>query len=181
MLRQALLIAALAALAGLAGLAAGRYVFAPGAPAASATPAFDLATVSLPDLNGQVQSLSRFHGAPLVINFWATWCPPCLRELPLLDDWHARRDQDGIAVLAIALEPDATPVDAFVRAHGLGLPVWIQTPGRQDLSVRLGNQRSVLPYSVLLDANGKVIDQHAGELDAERLAAWRAKALSSQP
>ncbi len=173
MLRQTLLVLALALLAGVAGLAAGRWVFSGEQAALDATESSAPVSVELPDISGQLQSLDQFKGRPVVINFWATWCPPCVRELPLLDAWHARRAADGLSVVAIALEPDVGVVADFVKLHQLSLPVWVAEPGGNDLSSRFGNSRGVLPYSVLLDADGNVMQRHAGELSTEMLAAWR--------
>ena len=128
--------------------------------------------LELPDIRGRIQSLAQFDGAPLIINFWATWCPPCVRELPMLDSWHSRRDTDGTAVLAIALDADTAAVVKFVEDNALTLPVWIAPTGTVDTSTRFGNRRSVLPYSVLLGADGRVLAQRAGELDEQLLAEW---------
>jgi len=166
-------ILALALLAGLLGLLAGRYWFAEPPPARlpAAVAVGDIAApISYVDLQGQPRTLAR--GAPVLVNFWATWCAPCIDELPLLAALHERHDSDGIAVLAIALD-DADAVADFLARHSLqGLPVGIDTPGSNDASVRLGNARGVLPFSVLLDAQGRILRQHAGPLDAAALETW---------
>jgi thiol-disulfide isomerase/thioredoxin len=181
-LRSTVLIVGLALAAGSAGLLAGRWWFAISPSVGPALPPGvqvlgigDLPpSISRPDITGTLQSLDQFKGAPLVINFWATWCPPCVRELPLLDRWHAQRDGDGLAVLAIALEPSAAPVAAFIEARSLRLPVWLETPAAVDLSTRFGNTRGVLPYSVLLGADGRVLAQKIGEIDDATLQRWKA-------
>jgi len=180
-MRASLLIVAAALLAGTAGLLAGRWWFAPERlPDPPAPPGVTVLAIGerridlvLPDLAGQPQSLAQFDGKPLLINFWATWCPPCVRELPLLDAWHARRDSDGLAVLAIALETDPTPVAAFLAERGLALPVWLAQPARTDVSTTFGNTRGVLPYSVLISADGRLLAQKLGEIDEADLRRWR--------
>ncbi len=179
-MRPGLLIVGLALVAAGAGLAAGRWWFDPARqPAPPAPPGVEVVAlgghrgpIRLPDLSGHPQDFDQFDGRPVVVNFWATWCPPCVRELPLLDEWHARRDGDGIAVVAIALEHDAKLVADFVAERGLALPVWIATPGAVDLSTRLGNLRGVLPYSVLIGADGRLLGQKLGEISAGELAEW---------
>jgi thiol-disulfide isomerase/thioredoxin len=174
--RAPILIIALAVLGAGAGLLAGGWWFG----TAEDGPADDRSIaigdrrpdIVLPDLDGAPQSLAQFDGAPLLINYWATWCAPCIEELPMLADAHARRDSDGVAVLAIALEYDRAPVADFLREHGGGLTVWIESPGPTDSSVRFGNRRSVLPYSVLLDASGHVVARKAGALSEEDVAGW---------
>ncbi len=182
--RSTWLILGLALLAGLAGLAAGRWWFAPAGvdPASVAAPGITAAdddrrrAMLLRDLDGNPQTLDAFAGQPLIINFWATWCAPCIEELPLLDAFHARRAEDGLTVLAIALESDPALVSAFVAQHRLALPVLLSPPGGRDLSTLYNNRLGVLPFSVLLDRDGKPLAQHAGVLDPARLRDWRALA-----
>ncbi|MGQ0799949.1 MAG: TlpA family protein disulfide reductase [Pseudomarimonas sp.] len=176
MTRSTLAILLLAFLAGLAGAFVSRAVFAPGSPA---TPTASILSVGdqrleleLPDIRGTKQSLAQFDGKPLIINFWATWCPPCVRELPMLDAWHGRRDRDGTAVLAIAIDADVDAVIRFAQDNALTLPVWIAEPGKVDVSTNFGNRRSVLPFSVLLGPDGRVLAQRAGELDQNLLTEW---------
>jgi thiol-disulfide isomerase/thioredoxin len=186
--RTTLLIVAVALLAAVAGAFVGGAVFGPQGAASqigSAHPAPMLSIgdqrpdALLTDPAGAERPLSEFDGKPLVVNFWATWCPPCVRELPLLDRWHARRDDDGLAVVAIALESDLELVRTFVEQRDLTLPVRLSAPGKTDLSSRFGNVRGVLPYSVLIGADGRVLAQKMGELDADKLQQWRERATSA--
>lgn len=180
--RGSWLIVALALLAGIGGLLAGHWATTSRSAPPPGTPAVDviepgerLPALVLPGLDGEPQSLAGFDGRPLLINYWATWCRPCIDELPRLAALHARRDGDGVAVLAIALEHDPAAVRAFVEQHDLPLPIRIEPPGPTDSSVRLGNSRSVLPYSVLIDADGRIVDTHLGELHEPDLAEWAAR------
>ncbi len=170
-------VVALALAAALAGLLVGRWYVDGGAT--PAPPGVSLAQVGeprpelvLPDLDGRPQSLAQFDGRPLLINYWATWCPPCVDELPRLADLHARRDRDGIAVLAIAMEHEPAAVRDFLAERGLELTVWMEPPGNSDSSVRLGNTRGVLPYSVLIDADGRIVARKVGVLRERDLADW---------
>lgn len=179
-LRQAWPIILLALVGAVGGMLAGRHFFDPERGPAPAAPAgIDVLEIGdrrldlrLPDLAGIEQDIAQYDGAPLVINYWATWCPPCVEELPLLADLDARRDTDGIAVLTIALEFEPAAVSAFMDQLGLSLPIWIEKPSRKDSSVSFGNLRSVLPYSVLLDRDGKVLRRKAGKLSEGDLQEW---------
>jgi thiol-disulfide isomerase/thioredoxin len=171
----------LLALAGaLGGLLLGRWWFDPNqAPSPPPPPGVTTTalgerrpSLQLPDLHGELRSLDDYDGAPLLINYWATWCPPCIKELPLLDALHARRDDGGVTVLTIALEYDAETVAAFLQELDIDLPAWIETPARGDSSVQFGNTRAVLPYSVLLDGEGRLLARRAGELKPEHLDSW---------
>jgi thiol-disulfide isomerase/thioredoxin len=178
-LRSTVLIVTLALAAALGGLLLGRWWFDPNRDPPPPPPGVEVLQIGerrpelqLPDLQGNLRSLAELDGQPLLINYWATWCPPCVKELPLLADLHARRDDDGIAVLAIALEYDADAVAAFLQELEVELPVWIEVPAVGDSSVQLGNTRAVLPYSVLLDGQGRLLKRKAGELKPADLAEW---------
>lgn len=169
------LIVALAIIGALGGLWAGRVVLAPAPPGNGAGIAGegDIAPeVRLRDLDGRPQALSALRGRPLLVNFWATWCPPCVKELPLLAALHAQREHGGLAVLTIAQEDDPAAVRAFLDAHGDGLPAWLDPPAEGDASRQFGNVRNVLPYSVLLDADGRIIKRKAGAFSEAELQDW---------
>ena len=168
-------IIALALLAALGGWFAGRWYHDGGTQfdrADGLQPGDRRPELQLPDLDGRLQTLAQFDGRPLLINYWATWCPPCVRELPRLAALHARRNSDGIAVLAIAMELDPAPVRDFLAQQQLELPVWIEPPSAGDSSVRFGNRRGVLPFSVLLDAEGRIVERQLGELHEADLHDW---------
>ena len=122
---------------------------------------------SLPGLGGPDRQLPR-PGRPLLINYWASWCGPCREELPLLDAFAAHAT-DGVEVVAIALDERAD-AEAFLRRHPLALTVLLEAPGADDSSVRVGDRNGVLPYSVLIDAEGRLVRQRAGAFrDAQEL------------
>lgn len=123
------------------------------------------------DRDGNPRTLAEFHGQPLLINFWASWCGPCVEEMPLLDRFAAEQGANGVQVLGIALD-DAEAVETFLGEFPVDFQIVLDTPGPRDSSVQLGNRRSVLPYSVLLDAQGRVRKQKIGAFDEDSLAAW---------
>lgn len=123
------------------------------------------------DRDGKPRTLAEFNGRPLLVNFWASWCGPCVEEMPLLDRFAAEQGENGVQVLGIALD-DAEAVETFLEEFPVAFPIVLDTPGPRDSSVQLGNRRSVLPYSVLLDAQGRVLKQKIGAFDEEGLAEW---------
>ncbi|MCK7592214.1 TlpA family protein disulfide reductase [Pseudomarimonas salicorniae] len=169
------IILGLALLGGLAGVLAGRAFLSPAPPAdgpgviaeGEAAPA-----LTLRQLDGGSQPLAGWRGQPVLINYWATWCPPCVKELPMLEALHATREGQGLAVMTIAQEDDAGAVRAFLDRHGPGLPAFIEPPGETDSSRTFGNLRGVLPYSVLLDAEGRVLKRKAGAFTQAELDDW---------
>lgn len=125
----------------------------------------------LPDLAGRTVAVpGTWAGRPLLVNVWASWCGPCIEEMPELQRFSAGQGTTGIQVVGIALdEPEA--VRDFLSRVPVQYPILIDSPGPADTSVRLGNLKGVLPYSVLIGADGRLLRQRigpfvAGELDA---------------
>lgn len=117
-------------------------------------------------------SMSAFQGRPLLLNFWATWCPPCIEELPLLDAFYRQNSSNGWQVLALAIDKPALVID-FLRRFPMGFPVAMAGFDGIDLSRSLGNLAGGLPFSVVLGANGKVLKRKIGKILPEDLMLWR--------
>ena len=125
----------------------------------------------LPDLTGTPTDVpGAWRGRPLLINVWASWCGPCIEEMPELQRFSAKEGADGVQVVGIALDdPDA--VRAFLQRVPVAYPILIESAGPADASVSLGNRKGVLPYSVLVGADGTLLERRVGpfvpgELDA---------------
>jgi thiol-disulfide isomerase/thioredoxin len=114
-------------------------------------------------------SASDFDGRPMLVNFWATWCAPCRREMPVLQ--AASEDHEGqLAVVGLALD-DPEPVRDFVDELGITYPVAVGSSDVMNTQRSWGNSAGVLPYTVLVDADGIIQWQHYGEVTAEELDA----------
>lgn len=123
------------------------------------TPAPD---ASFSDPDGHPATLAKFSGKPLLVNLWATWCAPCVKELPTLD----RLSQSPNAIRVVAISQDYGPhasVKAFLAAHKIGHLAAYQDP-KSNLSGALGPE-TVLPTSILYDASGKEVWRYVGVLD----------------
>lgn len=130
-----------------------------------------VAAFTLPGLNGPPMRLP-VPGESVLVNYWASWCVPCRDELPLLARFARQQGPGGIRVVAIALDERAAAAE-FLRARGLDLPSLVEDPGPRDSSVRLGNERGVLPYSVLIGPDGRLRKRRFGAFrDADDLQAW---------
>ncbi len=176
-------------IAAAAGLSAGAWLTrpattplpsmsTPSTPLQSATPVQSVRvgelvpSFTLPDLDGMpVKFPDQFKGKPLLINVWASWCAPCIEEMPELARFAARHADTGPQVVGLALDTPEAVLD-FLGNVPVYYPIVIETPGPQDASVKLGNSRGLLPYSVLIDAQGRVLAQKLGPFKAGEIDAW---------
>ena len=165
--RRRLLMAGVAgaALAAGAGLALRRR---PGPdPAVEALFAMGFDT---PD--GARLEMRAWRGRPLLVNFWATWCAPCVREMPQIDRFHRDWGPRGWQVLGLAID-GPTPVREFLATRlKIGFPIGLAGVEGTELSRRLGNERGGLPFSVALDAAGRIVERKLGETHYEELVGW---------
>lgn len=111
-------------------------------------------------------------GRPRLINYWASWCGPCRKEMPVLDAYAAEQGGNGVQVIGVALDsPDEAR--AFLREVPVAFRLAVEIPGPGDSSVRLGNARGILPYTVLVDAQGRLAKTHYGAFpDVQAVRAW---------
>jgi len=137
-----------------------------------ARPGEPMPTIELPDLQGRRQSLPRaYAGRPLLINVWASWCGPCIEEMPELDRYARTQGAAGVQVIGLALDAPEN-IREFLGRVPVTYPILVDTPGPADASVWLGNQKGVLPYSVLVDANGKILKQKVGPFASGEIDGW---------
>ena len=164
--RPNLLVLALASLFGLGGFVLSSALFSKTSELiGSAAPA-----TAMRDLSGHEFQLTKFRGKPFVVNFWATWCPPCIEEMPMLDRAHRQGD---ISVVAIASD-DATDVRAFISANKLTLTVVLEADAGGIN--RLLDVPATIPYSVFFDREGKVSAVKHGAMSQAEFDAEIAKA-----
>ena len=121
---------------------------------------------------GQQLAMAGFRGRPLLLNFWATWCPPCVEELPLLNEFFKDNAAQGWQVAGLALDK-AAPVKAFLSRAPLDFPVVLGGAQGLALSKSLGNLTGGLPFSVLFGSDGRIQGRKLGKLTAEDLQRWR--------
>jgi thiol-disulfide isomerase/thioredoxin len=152
-------------------------VFAATAPAPPAgTPVArrdaPVAAFVLPDLAGtQVHVPTAYAGRPLLVNVWASWCGPCIEEMPELQRFAGEQGANGTQVVGIALD-GPEEVRAFLRRVPVAYPILVDAPGPADAGVRLGNPKGVLPYSVLISADGRLLKQRIGPFAAGEIDGW---------
>lgn len=128
--------------------------------------------IRLPTLDGtQMELPAAYAGRPLLVNVWASWCGPCIEEMPELDRFADSQGADGVQVVGIALD-DADAVRAFLQRVPVDYPILIDAPGPRDAGVQLGNPRGVLPYTVLIDAQGRLARQRIGPFAHGEIDGW---------
>jgi len=127
------------------------------------------AEFDMPD--GQVMKLSAFQGKPLVINFWATWCPPCIEEMPLLDAFYQQNSSNGWQVVGLAIDQPSR-VRQFLSQHAVSYPVGLAGLTGTALGTQLGNDQGGLPFTVVLDAQSGLKARKLGKLSEDDLKNW---------
>ena len=149
-----------------------RYWRAAAAPAASQSSAATMAPeFALPDVDGHVQSLGQWKGKVLLVNFWATWCEPCLREIPLLQEIQKEYADRGLQVIGVAID-DPAEVRRFVaESIAIDYPVLVGEQEAVDALAGFGAEMTVLPYTAFVGRDGRIARLHAGELHREEAAA----------
>lgn len=167
----------LLALAGASALAAGlgwrawRSGSPGGETAGGNDPLEDFWALELPTASGAGMPLRSLRGRPLVVNFWATWCPPCVKEMPELDRFAREFGGQGWQVLGVAID-QAGPVQAFLKQTPVVFPIVLA--GTEGLSWvrRLGNPAGGLPFSVQFGTDGLAARRKLGATSFDELAAW---------
>ena len=120
--------------------------------------------------------LGSLRGSPLVLNFWATWCAPCIEEMPQLDRFHRDFASRGWQVVGLAI--DAAPaVREFLLRTPVSFAIGLAQADGVSLARQLGNQAGGLPFSVVFNRDGRPIQRQVGKTSYQQLAAWAAGPL----
>ncbi len=145
---------------------------APPAGVAVASRGDRIPAFAVPGLDGQpIDVADAWAGRPLLINVWASWCGPCIEEMPELQRFHAEQGANGVQVVGIALD-DPAAVRDFLRRIAVDYPLLVDEAGPADAGVRLGNPKGVLPYSVLVSADGVLLKQRIGPFAHGEIDGW---------
>ena len=123
--------------------------------------AWDLPPFHLKDIKGETHSLSDWKGKLILLNFWATWCPPCRYEIPEFIEYQNEYGDDGLQIIGIGIGEEK-PIKNFARTFEMNYPVLI-TPD-SGLMLDWGNADQILPYSVLINRDGRIQYIHRGQL-----------------
>lgn len=169
--RRRLLYAGVAAAAAASGAGWAWWKFRPHGVEQGAAEALWGQSFQTPE--GAAMDMHSFQGRPLLLNFWATWCAPCVTEMPLLDAFWRSQRTSGWQVVGLAVDA-ADPVRAFIRAHAIEFPIGLAGAAGLRLAGELGNSAGGLPFSVALSSHGGVLRHKLGLLDSQTLDDWKA-------
>lgn len=130
-----------------------------------------IAALDITDLKGKVAKLPG-TGRYRLINYWATWCGPCVVELPLLEKFAQSQNASGVVVIGIALD-EAADVNEYLKQNPLKYPQFLEKAGKNDSSAQLGNLHGIIPFSILIGPDGQLLKLKRGDFsDIEELKAF---------
>ncbi|RMH15802.1 MAG: TlpA family protein disulfide reductase [Gammaproteobacteria bacterium] len=133
----------------------------------------------LPDLQGKMRNISEWQGKVMVINFWATWCPPCVREMPMFVEAQKRFADQGVQFVGVAID-DPDNVKDFVKDFDANYPLLV---GGQEATIEVayqfGNEVGILPYTAVVNRKGRIVFAHMGEMSREMVVEALSKALET--
>jgi len=158
-----LMIGLIAVIALSLGVYAKQLSSAPEQPAMNS-----LLEFTLPDLQGKPHNIKEWQGKILVINFWATWCPPCRKEIPEFIALQNQYGDKGLQFIGVAIE-DTQPVAEFAKKIGINYPILIAEAIGIMLAGQLGNSSGAVPFTIVVNQQNKIIYRHPGELSKQQL------------
>jgi thiol-disulfide isomerase/thioredoxin len=123
---------------------------------------------------GAKLAMASLKGKPLLVNFWATWCGPCIEEMPLLDGFYRQHAANGLQMVGLAIDQPSS-VRKFLERTPVAYPIGLAGLGGTELTRVLGNDAGGLPFSVFLGRDGRVRQRRIGRLSQADLQAWSAQ------
>lgn len=123
---------------------------------------------TMKDTDGVIRNSGEWKGKILIVNFWATWCPPCLEEIPTLIDFHNQYSDNGVQVVGVAVD-NLDQVKDFIELYDINFPVMIGSDDAITLAQKMGNRISALPYTAIFGNNGKTLYAQPGKITKEGL------------
>lgn len=125
---------------------------------------------TLPDVNGKMQPLTQWQGKVMVLNFWATWCPPCRAEIPDFVKMQEKYRDRGLIFVGVALD-EAQNVRSFASETDINYPLLLGDDAAASLSAKIGNSMGGIPFTAIIDRQGTIVATRTGGMDAEELEA----------
>lgn len=123
---------------------------------------------TLPDLNGQQQEFSQWNDKVVLLNFWATWCPPCRREMPDFVEVYNQYKDKGFVIVGVGTDAPQK-VAAFVKQLNVSYPILVGERQAMQISYQYGNHSGALPYSIIIDRQGIIRYRAGGWMSRQKL------------
>lgn len=156
------------ALVAVAALAGGMLVQRWFGEQADNVPSLAELSTSFPDLESTPHRLDEWHGKVMVLNFWATWCPPCLKEMPAFSMLQQKLGAQGLQFVGLAID-DVKSVKSFIASTPVAYPLLIAEATGVALAERLGNRLGALPFTAIFDRTGRLVEVKTGVYKPEDL------------
>lgn len=138
-----------------------------------------LPTFNLPDSSGKPHDIAEWRGKILIINFWATWCPPCKKEIPEFITLQNQYSAQGLQFIGVALE-DKESVREYMKTVKINYPVLIAEDQGIALAFKLGDISGTVPFTVVVDQNGQIIYRHQGNFSKDQILSVIAPLLTGK-
>jgi thiol-disulfide isomerase/thioredoxin len=118
------------------------------------------------DIDNEMRNIKEWDGKVILVNFWATWCPPCRKEIPAFIELQTQYQEQGFQIVGIAIDNEEAVKD-FVDTMGINYPIMAAELEAMELSRRYGNRVNALPFSVFIGRDGKIAYSRAGEISKQ--------------
>jgi thiol-disulfide isomerase/thioredoxin len=164
--RQLLVICGISLLALLAGVLTSQWISKTGLASEPSVKAFFANSWQTPD--GKLANTAQWQGKVLVVNFWASWCPPCVEEMPTLDLLSQEYFQQNVLFVGIGIDSPSN-IREFLKSTPVSYPTVIGGLEGSNLSKQMGNTQGALPYTVIINSKGKAIYTKLGKISEEEL------------
>ena len=164
-MKNTIIFATVIILAGIAGFAAQQYLSSQENTSSKPDPVLGQPRLefAINDLEGELRNIKEWDGKVILLNFWATWCPPCKREIPAFIELQEKYAQQGFQIIGVAID-DPDSVQDYADTMGINYPVLPGNLGAIEISRKYGNRIDGLPYSVFINREGIVTHTINGEL-----------------
>ena len=162
--RQWIIIVAISLLALLAGVVTSQWIYKTGLASDPAVKAFLANSWQTPD--GKTVDTQKWQGKVLVVNFWASWCPPCVEEMPTLDKLQQEFLQQNVLFVGIGIDSPSN-IREFLSNTPVSYPIVIGGLEGSNLAKQLGNSQGALPYTIIINAKGKAMYSKLGKISED--------------
>lgn len=164
--RQWISIAGISLVALVAGVLTSQWIYKTGLASDPAIKAFFANPWQTPD--GKSVDTEQWRGRVLVVNFWASWCPPCVEEMPTLDQLQAEFKSQNVLFVGIGIDSPSN-IREFLEKTPVSYPIVIGGLEGSNLSKQMGNSQGALPYTIVINAQGKATSSKLGKISEEEL------------